>query len=45
MATWAEFINQNEDRDGVRFTWNVWPSTRIEASKLVRLEEAYMFEF
>lgn len=35
MATWAEFINQNEDRDGVRFTWNVWPSTRIEASKLV----------
>ena len=36
MSTWPEFINQNEDRDGVRFTWNVWPATRIEASKLVR---------
>ena len=35
MATWGDFINQNEDRDGVRFTWNVWPSTRVEASKLV----------
>ena len=40
MATWAEFINQNEERDGVRFTWNVWPATRVEASKLVR-EVAY----
>lgn len=35
MATWQDFINQNEDRDGVRLTWNIWPSTRIEASKLV----------
>ena len=37
MATWPEFIQQNEDRDGVRFTWNVLPSTRIEAAKLVRI--------
>lgn len=36
MATWTDFIQQNEDRDGVRFTWNVWPSTRIEATKMVR---------
>lgn len=35
MATWADFINQNEDRDGVRMSWNVWPATRIEATKLV----------
>lgn len=35
MSTWADFIQQNEDRDGVRLTWNVWPSTRIEAAKLV----------
>lgn len=35
MASWQEFINQNEDRDGVRMAWNVWPSTRIEATKLV----------
>ena len=30
-----EFIEQTEDTDGVRFNWNLWPSTRIEAAKLV----------
>lgn len=35
MATYEEYIQQNEDRDGVRFTWNVWPSSRIEATRLV----------
>lgn len=35
MSTWSDFINQNEDRDGVRLTWNVWPATRIESTKLV----------
>jgi protein transport protein SEC23 len=35
MATYQEFIAQNEERDGVRFTWNVWPSTRLEATRLV----------
>lgn len=35
MTTYEEFIQQNEDRDGVRFTWNVWPSSRIEATRLV----------
>jgi protein transport protein SEC23 len=35
MSSWTDFILQNEERDGVRLTWNVWPSTRIEATKLV----------
>lgn len=35
MTTFEEYIQQNEDRDGVRFTWNVWPSSRIEATRLV----------
>nr|XP_032521152.1 protein transport protein Sec23A [Danaus plexippus plexippus] len=35
MATYEEFIQQNEDRDGIRFTWNVWASSRIEATRLV----------
>lgn len=35
MATYQEFIQQNEDRDGVRFSWNVWPSSRIEATRMV----------
>lgn len=35
MTTYEEYIQQNEDRDGIRFTWNVWPSSRIDATKLV----------
>ncbi|XP_037946306.1 protein transport protein Sec23A isoform X1 [Teleopsis dalmanni] len=35
MTTYEEFIQQNEDRDGVRLTWNVWPSSRIDASRMV----------
>uniref|UniRef100_A0A672GJ21 Protein transport protein SEC23 n=1 Tax=Salarias fasciatus TaxID=181472 RepID=A0A672GJ21_SALFA len=35
MATYQEFIQQNEDRDGVRFSWNLWPSSRLEATRLV----------
>ncbi|UXI19427.1 low molecular weight phosphotyrosine protein phosphatase [Sarcoptes scabiei] len=30
-----EFIESTEDIDGVRFNWNVWPQTRIEAAKIV----------
>ena len=26
---------ESEQRDAVRFSWNVWPSTRLEASRLV----------
>lgn len=35
MTTYEEFIQQNEERDGVRFTWNIWPSSRLEATRLV----------
>ncbi|CAH1792238.1 unnamed protein product [Owenia fusiformis] len=35
MASYTEFIQQNEDRDGVRFSWNVWPSSRLEATRIV----------
>lgn len=35
MATYEEYIQQNEDRDGIRYTWNVWPSSRIDATRLV----------
>ena len=30
----AHFAAQ-EDRDGVRFTWNVWPSSKLEATRSV----------
>ncbi|XP_033626935.1 protein transport protein Sec23A-like [Asterias rubens] len=33
--TYQEYIQQNEDRDGVRFSWNVWPSSRLEATRMV----------
>ncbi|XP_031632276.1 protein transport protein Sec23A isoform X2 [Contarinia nasturtii] len=35
MTTYEEYIQQNEDRDGIRLTWNVWPSSRIDSSRLV----------
>uniref|UniRef100_A0A3B3CQ01 Protein transport protein SEC23 n=1 Tax=Oryzias melastigma TaxID=30732 RepID=A0A3B3CQ01_ORYME len=35
MATFAEYIAQNEERDGIRFSWNVWPSSRLEATRMV----------
>ena len=35
MGTFQEYIQQNEDRDGVRLSWNVWPSSRLEATRLV----------
>nr|CAH7737174.1 unnamed protein product [Callosobruchus chinensis] len=43
MATYEEYIQQNEDRDGIRFTWNVWPSSRIEATRLV-VPLAYLYQ-
>jgi len=30
-----DYFYQIEDRDGVRFSWNIWPSSRIEANRLV----------
>ncbi|KAI5705915.1 hypothetical protein M8J75_002981 [Diaphorina citri] len=35
MTTYEEFFYQNEERDGIRCTWNVWPSSKLEASRLV----------
>jgi protein transport protein SEC23 len=35
MASYQEFIQQTEDRDGVRMSWNVWPSSRMEATRMV----------
>uniref|UniRef100_A0A8C4QA56 Protein transport protein SEC23 n=1 Tax=Eptatretus burgeri TaxID=7764 RepID=A0A8C4QA56_EPTBU len=34
-ATFLEYIQQNEERDGVRFSWNVWPSSRLDATRTV----------
>ena len=33
MSGW-DFV-EAEERDGVRFSWNMWPSSRTEASKIV----------
>lgn len=30
-----EYLYQAEDKDGVRFSFNLWPSSRLEAKKLV----------
>ena len=27
---------QQEDMEGLRYAWNAWPSSRIEAARLVR---------
>jgi len=36
MATsFQDFIEASEDVDGIRFNWNIWPSTRVEAAKIV----------
>ncbi|XP_049596991.1 protein transport protein Sec23A isoform X1 [Syngnathus scovelli] len=35
MTTFPEYIAQNEEHDGVRFSWNVWPSSRLEATRMV----------
>jgi protein transport protein SEC23 len=35
MATYQEYIQQNEERDGVRISWNLWPSSKVEAARLV----------
>eukprot|EP01135_Chromosphaera_perkinsii_P005941 Nk52_evm9s373 gene=Nk52_evmTU9s373 len=35
MTTMHDFIMDVEERDGVRFSWNTWPSSRIEATRVV----------
>ena len=31
----ADFFTSEEDRDGVRLSWNVWPTSRLEATRNV----------
>ncbi|UYV74922.1 hypothetical protein LAZ67_12001810 [Cordylochernes scorpioides] len=33
--TYQEFIQQNEELNGVRLSWNAWPASRVEAARLV----------
>jgi protein transport protein SEC23 len=28
-------VHDIEDRDGVRWSWNVWPNSKTEAAKIV----------
>lgn len=35
MTTFQEYIQSNEDRDGVRSSWNLWPPNKTEAAKIV----------
>lgn len=37
MATqqFLDMIEDREDRDGIRLSWNSWPSTRVEATRMV----------
>jgi len=33
--SYQDYIQSQEDRDGVRLSWNVWPSSRLEATRMV----------
>ncbi|CAM9624222.1 unnamed protein product, partial [Choristocarpus tenellus] len=33
MDSWD--IRGSEERDSIRFSWNVWPSSRLEATRMV----------
>lgn len=33
--SYQDYIQAQEDRDGVRLSWNVWPSSRLEATRMV----------
>lgn len=33
-----DFIAE-EERDGVRWSWNVWPSNKVDAAKMVRNDQ------
>lgn len=35
MATWEEYLHNQENVDGIRMTWNVLPHSRTDAQKLV----------
>ncbi|KAL7057158.1 hypothetical protein AAHC03_019138 [Spirometra sp. Aus1] len=31
----SEYIQQTEANDGIRFSWNVWPASRLDAAQLI----------
>ena len=33
MSTYEEFIQNCEKSDGVRFSWNAWPTSKIDDSR------------
>jgi len=33
--SYQDYIQSQEDRDGIRLSWNVWPSSRLEATRMV----------
>ncbi|KAK6753171.1 hypothetical protein RB195_012647 [Necator americanus] len=35
MATWEEYLATQQSIDGVQFTWNLWPHSRVDAQRLV----------
>merc|ERR1711892_1223382 len=35
LTEMADFFTSEEDRDGVRLSWNVWPTSRLEATRNV----------
>lgn len=30
-----DFIENAEDIDGIRFNWNLWPNSKVEAAKVI----------
>lgn len=35
MTSFQDFVESAEDVDGIRWNWNVWPSSRVDAAKIV----------
>ncbi|VDL19147.1 unnamed protein product [Hymenolepis diminuta] len=35
MASMSEYIQQTEANDGIRFSWNTWPASRVDAGQLI----------
>ncbi|CAI4223399.1 unnamed protein product [Auanema sp. JU1783] len=35
MATWEDYLAGQLNNDGVQFTWNMWPHSRVDSQRLV----------
>uniref|UniRef100_A0A158PA76 Protein transport protein SEC23 n=1 Tax=Angiostrongylus cantonensis TaxID=6313 RepID=A0A158PA76_ANGCA len=35
MTSWEEYLATQQAVDGVQFTWNLWPHSRVDAQKLI----------